>query len=403
MVTPIKSKHRIFFHDFGAYQFLFSLTKELAETHEKVTHAYVELLSVSRNAETADSGRESNYRQLPVEMDGDYQAVKYSFPKRFSLERAYGRKLAEAIRRERPSIVISSNAPTHVQSLMQKAANDVGAKFVFWVQDLYGEAVASVLTSKFSIAGAAAGMFFKQWERRLILKSDHIVVISEAFREPIRSMGCLEDSMTTVENWADLERYPVRAQENEWSRQQGLAGKFCFMYSGTMGLKHNPELLLELAKVYRDNEHVRVVVIAEGPGADFLQEQASVLDLGGTLIVLPFQPIEVVQDVLATSSVLIATLHPDAGHYCVPSKVLSYLCAGRPLLLAMPFSNPAAQITQDARAGFCCEPDDLESFLEHADCLLNQSDGAMGANARKYAEAHFDVRDISTRVNVFLN
>ncbi|MEM7789950.1 MAG: glycosyltransferase family 4 protein [Verrucomicrobiota bacterium] len=399
----MKSKHRIFFHDFGAYPFLFSLTRELSNHHDTVIHAYVELLSVSRNGTEAGKIRSSNYSLLPVEMDGDYQTVKYSFSKRFKLERTYGSKLAAKILEVRPSIVISSNAPTHIQSLIQKAARQVGAKFVFWVQDLYSEAVGAILKKKLHFVGNGVGYFFRKWERSLLLKSDRIVVISDTFKGPLEEMGCSADLVTTVENWADLNSYPVLPQENEWSINHGLAGKFCFLYSGTMGLKHNPEFLLELAKKFQDDPRVKVVVVAEGPGADFLKERSGLLGLERTLITLPFQSAEVVAEVLATASVLIATLHSEAGHYCVPSKVLSYLCAGRPLLLALPLSNPAARITRDSGAGFCCEPSDMEGFLKNAATLLSSEGSTFGENSRRYAEKHFQIGKIADNVNQILS
>ena len=56
----------------------------------------------------------------------------------------------------------------------------------------------------------------------------------------------------------------------------------------------------------------------------------------GSLRCLGFQPFEVLPDVLGSADVLVAILEPDAGVFSVPSKVLSYFCAGRPVLLAVP-------------------------------------------------------------------
>jgi len=80
---------KIFFHDFGAYPFFFPLTEQLAERGYSVTHAYVNILSIERNAVVSDLTR--HHQRLPLKMPGDYHRIKYSFPKHFRMERSYGR------------------------------------------------------------------------------------------------------------------------------------------------------------------------------------------------------------------------------------------------------------------------------------------------------------------------
>jgi glycosyltransferase involved in cell wall biosynthesis len=83
----------------------------------------------------------------------------------------------------------------------------------------------------------------------------------------------------------------------------------------------------------------------------------------------------------------------------VPSKVLSYLCAGRPILAAIPPENLAARTIERAGAGLVVPPSDEEAFLVAAKQLL--VDGAVrtaaGRRARAYAEATFDTEVITDR------
>ncbi|MCE0445535.1 hypothetical protein LT493_12320 [Streptomyces tricolor] len=51
---------------------------------------------------------------------------------------------------------------------------------------------------------------------------------------------------------------------------------------------------------------------------------------------------------LGTGDVLVVLLGPDAGQFSVPSKTLSYLCAGRPVLGLMPADNLAARLLRQA-------------------------------------------------------
>jgi hypothetical protein len=77
--------------------------------------------------------------------------------------------------------------------------------------------------------------------------------------------------------------------------------------------------------------------------------------------------------------------------------VLTYLCAGRPLLLSMPLENKAARLVRQAQAGLAVAPHDLPGWLGAARDLREQERlrTVMGANARAYAETHFDIRPIA--------
>jgi hypothetical protein len=81
---------KIFFHDFGAYPFFFPWTEQLAHRGHAVTHAYVNILSIERNAVVSDLT--PHHQRLPLKMPGEYHRIKYSFTKRFRMEWAYPKR-----------------------------------------------------------------------------------------------------------------------------------------------------------------------------------------------------------------------------------------------------------------------------------------------------------------------
>ncbi len=85
--------------------------------------------------------------------------------------------------------------------------------------------------------------------------------------------------------------------------------------------------------------------------------------------------------------------------YSVPSKVLSYLCAGRALLVSVPAENLAGRIVAREGAGVVVEPGDRDEFLTAAERLLGSPDerARMGANGRRYAESAFAIEPIAER------
>jgi glycosyltransferase involved in cell wall biosynthesis len=79
--------------------------------------------------------------------------------------------------------------------------------------------------------------------------------------------------------------------------------------------------------------------------------------------------------------------------------VLTYLCAARPVLLAVPAGNLAARIVERNGCGIVVPPTDTDAFLDAASRLLRDTDARdrMGAAARAYAERTFDIEQITSR------
>ena len=186
---------------------------------------------------------------------------------------------------------------------------------------------------------------------------------------------------------------PQRPRENDWSRTQSLGAGLRFVYAGTLAMKHNPALLLELARTLDRDPRGELIVVSEGAGVEWLAEQAAAEGIK-SLRCMGFQPFESLPDVLGSSDVLVAILEADAGVFSVPSKVLSYLCAGRPVLLAVPKENLAAKIVVESGAGLVVEPTDVAGFCAAAERLIEspQLRDQCGQAARHYAETHFDIR-----------
>jgi glycosyltransferase involved in cell wall biosynthesis len=114
---------------------------------------------------------------------------------------------------------------------------------------------------------------------------------------------------------------------------------------------------------------------------------------------MDFQPYDALPNVLASADVLVAVLEPDAGRYSVPSKVLSYLCAARPILGIMPAQNEAAATLRSSGAGLSVDPGDHQQAISAISTLLADPElrARMGESGRRYAEATFDISEIGAR------
>ena len=390
---------RILVHDFGGYPFPVELSRELAVRGHEVTHAWcTSLIDTPGSAEALSRDAERPAGLTFARLDLGEPLDKYRYVRRLRQERRYGRLCAELIDRLVPDVVLAANVPLDAQRLSLQASRRNNVAFVFWLQDLIGPATHNLLRGRLPIVGRLVGRHYERLEAQLLRGSAAVVPISDDFRGYLEACGVVSDRITTVENWAPLSQLPVRPKENSWAKEQGLAERFVFAYTGALGMKQDPTLILELAMRYRRREDIRLIVHTGGPGLEYLRKRSNELGLEN-LSLKGFVPWDQLPDVLGTADVLLASIHRGAGDYSVPSKVMSYLCARRPLLISVPSHNLAGQIVEREEAGLVANPGDVDAFLAAADRLLTSPDERrrMGSNARKYAETRFAIGPIADR------
>lgn len=388
---------RILVHDYSGHPFQLELSRWLARQGHETLHLYSAGISTPRGA----VGRaEADAPCLAIESVGaaEQPVDKYDIPRRLRQERAYGRALARRAAAFAPDVVLSGNCSPHIQRILQQACRRQGARFVYWLQDLYADATQRFLARRSALLARLVAPALRAFEARALKRSDAVVAITEDFRAVLIERGVAADKITVIENWAPLAEVTPRDRHNAWSAAQGLDNNFVLLYAGTLGLKHNPDLLAGLARAFADDPATRVVVVSQGLGREFLEmaKQAEGLD---NLLLLDWQPFEQLPEVLASADVLLAILEPEAGRFAVPSKVLTSLCTARPILAAIPPENLAARTLEAAGGGLCVAPGDGEGFVAAARRL--REDEALrrdlGGAGRAYAERTFDIERIGQR------
>ena len=393
---------RIVVHDYSGHPFQVQLSRELARRGHEVLHLHCESFVTGKGALGRQPSDPPTFEIAPISLGQTFE--KYSYAKRFSQERRYGRQLAARVREYRPDVILSSNTPLFAQRVFQRDLKH-STPFVFWQQDVYSAAMGDNARKRIPIVGGILAKMFERLERKELLDSDRVVVISADFLPMLQRWGIDRGRVAVIENWAPMSEIEPGPRDNDWSREHGLDGSVVVLYAGTLGLKHNPDLLLQLAVrgAETPDEKIRVVVISEGLGADWLAERKKTLGLDN-LVLLPFQPYERLSSVLASADVLVAILEPEAGVFSVPSKVLTYHCSGRPILGAIPPENLAARIIEREDSGLVTDPGDVHAFVKAAGRLLDDVElrTEMGVHARLYAEKTFDIDRIGKEFETIL-
>jgi len=393
--NPLRSG-RIAVHDYCGHPFQFELSRELARRGHEVRHFFFAGdLGPKGNAQRTSSDPET-FSAEAISIDQPYS--KKNLIRRRQADILYGKLASQKIASFAPDVTISGNTPLEAQAPILDGAHRAGSAFVFWMQDFYSLAAAKILGQKIPVLGHAVGAYYKYLEAAMLRRSDGVVLISDDFRPALRDMGVEDNGTAVIPNWGALGELPMRPKDTPWAREHRFADKFVFLYSGTLALKHNPDLLWALAEHFEGDPEVVVAVAASGVSYEALKARC-VSEPRPNLVLLPLQPMEIFPDVLGSADVLVALLENDAGPFSVPSKILNYFCGGRPVLLSAPTDNLSARVVSKAAAGICVPAGDKEAFVQAADHLRHEprSCAKLGAEGRAYAERTFNISAIADR------
>ncbi|MGV0795078.1 glycosyltransferase family 4 protein [Mycolicibacterium sp. XJ1819] len=378
---------RLVVHDYSGHPGQVHLSRELARRGHTVEHQFCASYTTGRGATERREGDPATFSVRALELGGEF--ARYSPLTRLRQELRYARITAGAIRDATPDVVVLSNVPLLSLLFLTLTLRRRRTPYVFWQQDVYSDAISVVARQRLGPLGGLIGWAARSAERIVARGAAGVVPISDTFIDQLDAWGVTRDKIRVIPNWGAIDEMPLRPKDNDWSRSQGLADVPVVMYAGTLGLKHDPSVLSKLAQQVPDG--TRVVVVSQGQGREWLDGQAGNI---ASLKLLDYQPYEQLPDMLATADVLVVVLESDASRYSVPSKVLNYFCAGRPVLGLLPADNAVAHMIESAQAGVVVDPTDAEKSSAALNGLL--ADAAlrekMGAAARAYAETTFDVK-----------
>jgi glycosyltransferase involved in cell wall biosynthesis len=387
-------------HDFSGHPFQADLARRLAARGHTVLHlSSAEYVSGKGRLERQPGDPEGlSFDQISLGREFN----KYRPRQRVAWEREYGQAAVERTA-QWPGVVIMCNVPLIANALFVRAARRRRKPWLFWHQDIYSAGIGDEIRRKFPAVAArplAAG--FDRLEGWVARHASAVVAIGDAFTTVYPRWRVDAQRVSVIPNWAPLEEIVPQERDNPVANRlfEGDPTSLRLLYAGTLGRKHNPLLLVELLREIRERGvDATLTVVSEGEAAEDLAAAATA-DPSLALRVLPFQPAEDLPGVLGGADILVGLLEPEATTFSIPSKVLTYMAAGRPILGLMPADNPAAGDIRDC-GGYVDDPTTAgaaggaEWVAKIADQSSERTD--IGRRTRGVAEERFDPDRITDR------
>jgi len=218
-----------------------------------------------------------------------------------------------------------------------------GTKVVLWVQDLWPETLSAVGVVKNKYALGLVGTLVS-----LIYKyCDLILCQSVSFIDNIEKYNKTNTPVEYFPNWAD----DVFSQSSvdlipSYERKEGF---FDVLFAGNIGEAQDFPSILNAAELLK-NLNIRIIIVGDGRLTNWLKNEIHMRELSHTVILLGRFPIERMPSFFAQADVLLVSLaKKKIFSMTIPSKVQSYLAAGKPIVAML--DGIGAKVLNDAGCG----------------------------------------------------
>lgn len=287
----------------------------------------------------------------------------------------------------RPDVVVSYGPPLVGPLLSARIARQAGARLLTIIYDIYPDVAVETGKVRNPLVIAAA----RRAERSVYERSDRILVLSEGFRRTMVAKGVPDEKLFVLPVWLPPDEIRPSPRENAWRSEMGISpSTFVILYAGTVGIVSGASVVVEAAARVGQGKDVLFLFVGEGQVKEEIEAEARRRGLTNMRF-LPFQDRARLNEVQATADVSLVTLAPGRGRTSVPSKVVGYLAAGRPVIASVDEESDTAECVRSAGAGIVVAPGSAEAIAGAVEALRGDPErrALMGASARRAFERDF--------------
>ena len=269
--------------------------------------------------------------------------------------------------------------------------------------------------------------------------ADLITVHSPGNKDHVVMKGAPPDKVEVMPNWVDTDFITPGERMNGFREEFGLGDKFVVSFAGVIGYSQDIDVILGAADLLRDKKDILFLIVGDGVEKERLMKKACSMGLSTmpepvplrrwnkphqtnqtnqtnqinqinetnqtnqtnqtNVMFLPMQPRDRYPSILHASDVCLATLHEEVKTPVVPSKILSIMAAGRPVVACMNLDGDAPRLVEEAGCGYVLPPEDPQILADHI-LKLYEDEGLreeMGRKGREYAERELALTVVAKR------
>jgi colanic acid biosynthesis glycosyl transferase WcaI len=285
-----------------------------------------------------------------------------------------------AVGRRRPDVLLVVSPPLGLAVSAILLSRLWHIPYVFDVEDLQPDAAADLGM----LPGWAVRILYKV-EAAAYRHAKLVTTLTPSMRNRIVAKGVAREKVELLEPRMDDSLADLRPEEGATFRKKyDLGERFLVTHSGNMGVKQGLHVVLDAAALHRDDDSTLFLFVGDGADCERLQQRAVEMQLQNAR----FMPLLNQQDfrgLLAASGICLVTQQQSVSEIAFPSKIVTYLAAGRPIIASVNPECEVARVIRESGAGRVVNAEDPEA-LSFALREMREGDlSALGENARAYA------------------
>jgi glycosyltransferase involved in cell wall biosynthesis len=292
--------------------------------------------------------------------------------------------------------VICVSPPLQLGATAWMIARARGARLTVHLQDIVPDAA---LSTGMMREGRAVALS-RRLERFVYRHADTITVISEGFRDNLLGKGVSARKLAVLPNWVDATRFEVEPDPRVRGTLGAPDGETLVLHTGNMGAKQGLETVVDAAGQLSD-ENIAITLIGDGQARASLESRAAAT-AGHHLRFLPLQAD--LPATLAAADILVLSQRAQVTDSAAPSKLLSYMAAGKPIIATVNEASEAGRLITGAGCGVIVPPEEPARLADAIRELHRHPERhrELGAAGRRHVAEHFDRARILARWTTLL-
>lgn len=307
--------------------------------------------------------------------------------------------ISSGLRAGKVDLVFSTSPPLFVALAGFVLAKLRGAKLVLDLRDLWPDEIIACGAGREGSTPVRILRILEGWAYRT---ADRVCCTTNAFINTVIERGVPSEKIVFLPNGADLELFHPPTANTAKPTEYPLGSRFVAMYSGVLGIKHGLEVVLQAARLLRDEENIIFFFVGDGARRKALAECAQEMQLDNVVFGGERSAAEIPY-LVACADICLSSVLPSAYlENIISVKIFEYMACERPVVAAQ--AGETARVLQDSGGGIVVPPGDSRALADAILALYRDPERriAMGKLGREYVEQHYSRSTWAARLEVEL-
>lgn len=296
----------------------------------------------------------------------------------------------EAFKEKTFDLILYSTPPISLGKVVKKLKKNTGAFTYLMLKDIFPQNAVDIDL----LSPLMANLLFRRAEKALYQVSDFIGCMSPANVSYLlehnelspKKVGLCPNSIF-IGDWKE-----PQANRRELSKKYGFdEEKVLFLYGGNLGLPQNIPFIIRCIEEMKKETEIHFIIC--GDGSEFTKFQTYFKEKKpSNLTLIQSLPKKAYDALVSISDVGMIFLDYRFTIPNFPSRLLSYLEAGLPVLVCTDEATDMGKIAEENKFGFYAKSHSVKDFKEKA--LLFKDEElrkTFGKNGRKFLEENYSV------------